>query len=88
VSLGSAGRRTTFTGMPSWLQYLIAFAVLLVAAPFVAMLARGQGRRLRGGFIMAGILLGFGEVVDPPSKHVIEAQGAEDKASPENDEPK
>jgi hypothetical protein len=37
--------------------------------------------------MMAGILLGLGEAVDPPSKHIIEAQEGEEKASPENDEP-
>ena len=37
---------------------------------------------------LAGILLGFGAVVDPPSKHVIEARGGAEKASPETDEAK
>jgi len=73
--------------MPVWSQYLIALAALCVLAPFVAGLARRIGGRARGGLMMAGILLGLGEVVDPPSKHVIEAQGGEEKPSPENDEP-
>jgi hypothetical protein len=72
--------------MPVWIQYALALLALAVLAPFVARFARGAGRRARGGLMMAGILLGFGEVLDPPSKHIIEAQ-EEAKASPENDEP-
>ena len=86
--MGSAPIAPIFPGMPVWLQYLIALAALCVLAPFVARFARGAGRRARGGLMMAGILLGFGEALDPPSKHVIEAQGGEEKGSPENDEPK
>ena len=73
--------------MPVWSQYLIALIVLCALAPFIARLARGVARKAGGGLMMAGILLGLGEVVDPPSKHVIEAQGGEEKPSPENDEP-
>ena len=74
--------------MPLWLQQLAALAVVIVLAPVIAIGARRYGRRVRGGFLMAGILLGFGEVVDPPSKHLIEAQEGEEKASPETGEPK
>ena len=74
--------------MPFWLQQLAALAVVIVLAPLIAIAARRYGRRVRGGFLMAGILLGFGEVLDPPSKHIVEAQGGEEKPSPENDEPK
>jgi len=73
--------------MPLWLQYLIALAAFVVLAPMIVWLARRFGGRARGGLMMAGILLGLGEAVDPPSKHVAEAQGGEEKASPENDEP-
>ena len=73
--------------MPLWLQYLIALAAFAVTAPMIVWLARRFGGRARGGLMMAGILLGFGEVVDPPSKHLIEAQEGEEKGSPENDEP-
>ncbi len=72
--------------MPVWIKYAIAFAILAVLAPFVARFARGAGRRARGGLMMASVLLGFGEVLDPPSKHIIEAK-EEAKGSPENDEP-
>lgn len=74
--------------MPFWLQQLAALAVVIVLAPLIAIAARRYGRRVRGGILMAGILLGFGEVLDPPSKHIVEAQGGEEKPSPENDEPK
>jgi hypothetical protein len=73
--------------MPLWLQYLIALAAFVVVAPMIVWLARRFGGRARGGLMMAGILLGLGEAVDPPSKHVIEAQEGEEKGSPENDEP-
>ena len=72
--------------MPVWLQYLIAFVALLVLAPLVAWGARKGGAKARGGFMMASILLGFGEVLDPPSKHAIEAT-EEEKGSPETGEP-
>jgi hypothetical protein len=73
--------------MPLWLQYLIALAAFVVVAPMIVWLARRLGDRARGGLMMAGILLGLGEAVDPPSKHLIEAQEGEEKGSPENDEP-
>jgi Kef-type K+ transport system membrane component KefB len=74
--------------MPLWLQQLAAIAVVIVLAPLIAFGARRYGRQVRGGFMMAGILLGFGEVVDPPSKHIIEAQEGEEKGSPETRGPK
>jgi hypothetical protein len=73
--------------MPLWTQYLIALAAFVVVAPMIVWLAKRFGGRARGGLMMAGILLGLGEAVDPPSKHIIEAQEGEEKASPENDEP-
>jgi Kef-type K+ transport system membrane component KefB len=74
--------------MPVWLQYLIAVVAFVALAPLIVWLARRFGGRARGGLVMAGILLGLGEAIDPPSKHVIEAQEGEEKGSPENDEPK
>ncbi len=67
-----------------WVALVVA---LLAVAPLVAMFARRAGRRVKGGFILAGILLGVGEVVDPPSKHMIEATGDEERASPTPGEP-
>ena len=76
------------TPIASMVHALILLLAVLLLAPLIAYLARRYGRRVRGGFLMAGILLGFGEVLDPPSKHIVEAQGGEEKPSPENDEPK
>lgn len=72
--------------MAVWLQYLIALAALVVLAPLVAWLAHRFGAKARGGLMLASVLLGFGAVVDPPSKHAIEAAEPA-KGSPENDEP-
>lgn len=72
--------------MAVWLQYLIAFAALVVLAPLVAWLAHRFGSKAKGGLMLASVLLGFGAVMDPPSKHAIEAAEPV-KGSPENDEP-
>ena len=73
--------------MPLWLQYLIAFAVLIVLAPIVAWSARRYGGRVKGGMALASFLLGFGFVMDPPSKHIIEASEGEQKGGPAADDP-
>ncbi|MET3666289.1 hypothetical protein [Caulobacter sp. 1776] len=72
--------------MAAWIQTLIALAALLVLAPLVAWLAVRFGARAKGGLMLASVLLGFGAVLDPPSKHAIEAAEPV-KGSPENDEP-
>ncbi|MFT4254320.1 MAG: hypothetical protein QM608_17785 [Caulobacter sp.] len=72
--------------MAAWLQYLLVFAALLVLAPLVAWLARRAGSRAKGGLMLASVLLGFGEVLDPPSRHAVESVEPA-KGSPENDEP-
>jgi hypothetical protein len=74
--------------MPLWFQQLAAVGAIIILAPLIAIGARRYGKRVRGGMMMAGILLGFGEVVDPPSKHLVEASGDKEKPSPESDEPK
>ncbi len=73
--------------MDNILAWVAAVVALLVVAPLLALLARRAGRRVKGGLILAGILLGVGEVVDPPSKHMIEAAGDEERASPAPGEP-
>lgn len=72
--------------MAVWLQYLVAFAALLVLAPLVAWLAHRFGAKARGGLMLASVLLGLGAVMDQPAKHAIEAAEPV-KGSPENDEP-
>ncbi len=73
--------------MPHWLQYLIAFAAMVLLAPLVARAAKRHGRRAKGGLMMAGILLGLGEAIDPPSKHLIEAKEGETKGPPAPGDP-
>jgi hypothetical protein len=72
--------------MASWLQFLLSAAAFLVAAPLVAWLAHRFGSRAKGGVMLASVLLGFGAVLDQPSKRAIEATQPV-KGSPENDEP-
>jgi len=60
--------------MEPWLPWSLALAGLLLLAPVMAWTARRWGARARGGLMLASILLGLGEAVDPPSKHMIEAR--------------
>jgi hypothetical protein len=69
-----------------WWTWLVIVVGLLIVAPLAARAGRGVGRRARGGFLMASVLLGFGQALDPPSKHLIEAR-EEEKAGPETGEP-
>ncbi len=46
----------------------------------------GWGARVKGGLLLAGLMLGFGDVLDQKAKHAIEATEAE-KGSPETGEP-
>jgi hypothetical protein len=73
--------------MPRWAQYLIALAALVIAAPAVALWAKRHGGRVRGGIGIAALMLGFGEVMDPPSKHLIEANEGEEKQTPTPGDP-
>jgi hypothetical protein len=73
--------------MPAWVQYLIGAAVLIALAPLIAWLGRRYGRQARAGLALGGLLLGLGEVVDPPSKHLTEAGGPEEKESPTPGDP-
>ncbi len=75
--------------MPAWTGYLIAFAALVLIAPFAARLGRWQGRQqgkarrgLKGNLALASLLLGFGAVMDPPQRHAIEARQREEEPDP------
>ena len=70
--------------MAPWLAWTLAAAALVAAAPLVVGLARRYGRRARGGVVFVGLLLGLGEVLDPPSKHRVEADlnRRKDRAAP------
>jgi hypothetical protein len=73
--------------MPAWLQIGVSLAVLAAISPLIAWLAKRHGARVRGGLGLAMIMLGVGEAMDPPSKHMIEASEGEEKASPAPGEP-
>ena len=73
--------------MPRWAQSLVALAIVLIAAPVVAYGARRFGGKVRGGIGVAALMLGFGEVMDPPSKHLIEANEGEEKQTPAPGDP-
>ena len=66
--------------MQPWLAWLLAAAIALIAAwAAVSALRSAQrkerGRQKPGGLQMLGaMMLGFGEPLDPPSRHVAEAK--------------
>jgi hypothetical protein len=72
--------------MEQVLKVALPIAALLVVLPLAALAGRRFGARARGGLMLASVLLGFGAVLDPPMKHVVEAADPP-KGSPENDEP-
>jgi hypothetical protein len=67
-------------------DWLFALAILVVGVAAIVWVAR-NGRKVRGAVGLGAILLGFGAVMDPPKRHMLEAADQK-KASPENDEPK
>jgi hypothetical protein len=74
--------------MSVWLGYLLAFGALLVLAPMMGWLGRRHGRSIKGAAGLALIMLGFGQIFDPPARHVIEAAEGEEEGSAESGEPK
>jgi hypothetical protein len=62
-------------------------AVAVIGVPLAAMTGKDAGRRLRGNLQLAAIFLGLGEVLDPPSKHRIEAAERDEKDSEAPGEP-
>jgi hypothetical protein len=66
--------------------YALAILALALIAPLVGWLGSKQGKRARGGIAL--MLFGLGQVTDPPSKHLIEAQGGEEKDAETSGEPK
>jgi hypothetical protein len=70
--------------MPGWTEWSLAVLVFVIAAPAIALLAKRYVRTVRGGAIFVGLLLGLGQVLDPPSKHRIEAgdEKRKDRAAP------
>ena len=73
------------------MAFWIAAAVLMIAAaigiPLAALAGKGAGKRMRGNLQLAAIFLGLGEVLDPPSKHRVEAAERDEKDGPTSGEP-
>ncbi len=72
--------------MKAALAYALAIAALALLAPAIAWLGSKQGKRARGGIAL--MLFGLGQITDPPSKHLIEAQEGEEKSAETSGEPK
>lgn len=63
---------------------LVVWATVAIAGGRGRAASRGKG----GGFqVMAAMLFGFGAVLDPPQRHVAEANDETPKGSPESGEP-
>jgi hypothetical protein len=73
--------------MGLWLAAAALVAIGAVGIPLAALAGKRAGRRLRGNLQLAAIFLGLGEVLDPPSKHRIEAGERDEKESPAPGEP-
>jgi hypothetical protein len=65
-----------------WIVALWAFALL---APLMAWLGMRYGRAARGGVGL--LLLGLGQIADPPVKHLVEANTSEEKEAPAPGDP-
>lgn len=77
-------------GMESWIGPALAWiAVALVAWAAVAMARhRPRARGKPGGFqIMAAVMLGLGEPLDPPSKHLAEAKSDNPREGDDSGDP-
>ena len=72
--------------MKAAIAYSIAILALALIAPLIGWLGSKQGKRARGGIAL--MIFGLGQVTDPPSKHLIEAQEGEEKATDSTGEPK
>jgi hypothetical protein len=62
--------------MGSWVDYLLAFAAVVVFAPLLGWLGARHGRRIKGGVAMASLMLGLGAMFDPPAKAATAAEEA------------
>ena len=73
--------------MPHWAQWAMAGVAFAVLAPLVAWRGRHIGARMKGGLALAVFMLGFGEALDPPTKHRIEETRDDVKGPPPPGEP-
>lgn len=71
--------------MADWVGYPIALAGLLVLA---AWLGLRHGRKVSRTAGLALFMLGFGQMFDPPRRHMIEAIGGEEQDGESSGEPK
>lgn len=73
--------------MALWIAAAVLLAVAVIGIPLAVMAGKGAGKRLRGNLQLAAIFLGLGEVLDPPSKHRVEATEREEKDNEAPGEP-
>lgn len=64
---------------------MIAVGAFAVLAPLMAWLGARYGRTARGGLGL--LLLGLGQVADPPQKHLVEANDGEETEAPAPGDP-
>ena len=67
------------------MRWLIAVGALVVLAPLMAWLGVRYGRSARGGIGL--LLMGLGQVADPPTRHLVEANDGEEKEAPTPGDP-
>jgi hypothetical protein len=71
-----------------WVAGLALIGLIVWATVAIAGSGGRAASRRRGGVqMMAAILFGFGAVLDPPQRHVVEAKDETPKGSPESGEP-
>jgi hypothetical protein len=58
--------------MAEWMQFAIGGLALAILAPTAALVGKRYGRKVKGGLVLASILLGIGHPIDPPPRARIE----------------
>ena len=74
--------------MQTWLGDLLALIAVVVLAPLLGWLGRRHRRAIKGGLGLGLVLMGLGDVIDPPRRHLIEATDGEEEGPTESGEPK
>ena len=73
--------------MSPWIWAPVAGVALLAGIPFAALAGKGVGAKVRGNLQLAAVLLGFGEPLDPPSKHRVVAGERDENEAPSPGDP-